>query len=166
MELTEPGGGPRVLVVGSKGRGQIAFAPKVSVFATMLTHGGEASTNERRRWEYGRDKLRRTMLGPLLRSSHLGWIEKYAAAVELLMRETSTLGIRRHAAERHVAERELVEVATPLGAVRVKRKCWQGQDMGAVPEYEDGERLARDHNLPLREVYRMALEGLSVQREE
>ena len=71
--------------------GRIAFAPEVSVHATMLTQGGEASTNQRRRWEYGRDKLRRTMLCPLLRSSHLGWIEKTAAVIELMMPATITL---------------------------------------------------------------------------
>ena len=72
--------------------GRIAFAPDVAVHATMLTQGGEASTNQRRRWEYGRDKLRRTKLGPLLRSSHLGWIEKTAAVIELTMPSMITLG--------------------------------------------------------------------------
>ena len=80
------------------------------------------------------------------------------AAVVLLMRETTTLGLRRRAVERHVAEREIVTVETPLGPVRVKRKRWQGQDLGAAPEYEDCARLARTHGLALWEVYRMALE--------
>jgi len=80
------------------------------------------------------------------------------AAVALLMRETSTLGLRRRAVERHVAEREIVAVETPLGTVRVKRKRWQGREMGAAPEYEDCARLAREHGLALREVYQMVLD--------
>jgi uncharacterized protein (TIGR00299 family) protein len=80
------------------------------------------------------------------------------AAVGLIMRETTTLGVRRRAVERHVCEREIVTVATPLGEVRVKRKRWAGEDLGAAPEYEDCARLARAHNLPLREVYRIVLE--------
>ena len=68
------------------------------------------------------------------------------------------LGLRRRVVERHIAEREIVTVETPLGPVRVKRKRWQGQDLGAAPEYEDCARLAREHGLPLREVYWMALE--------
>jgi uncharacterized protein (TIGR00299 family) protein len=80
------------------------------------------------------------------------------AAVGLIMRETTTLGVRRRAVERHVCEREIVTVATPLGEVRVKRKRWAGEDLGAAPEYEDCARLARAHNLPLREVYRLVLE--------
>jgi uncharacterized protein (TIGR00299 family) protein len=81
------------------------------------------------------------------------------AAVELIMRETTTLGLRRRAVERHVAERELVSVETPLGRVRLKRKRWNGQDLGAAPEYEDCARLAREHGLTLREVYQIALES-------
>jgi uncharacterized protein (DUF111 family) len=65
--------------------------------------------------------------------------------------------------ERHVAERELVSVETPLGAVRIKRKRWNGEDLGAAPEYEDCARLARERGVSLREVYRMALEQLKGQ---
>jgi len=92
--------------------------------------------------------------------------ELEATAVALLMRETSTLGLRRRAIERHVAEREIVAVATPLGPVRVKRKRWQGQEMGASPEYEDCARLAREHGLPLREVYALALSKFKVTSDE
>jgi uncharacterized protein (TIGR00299 family) protein len=87
------------------------------------------------------------------------------AAVALLMRETTTLGLRRRAVERYVAERGIVTVETVLGPIRVKRKRWHGQDLGAAPEYADCARLAREHGVALREVYRMALEQLRVQNE-
>jgi uncharacterized protein (TIGR00299 family) protein len=83
------------------------------------------------------------------------------AAVELLMRETTTLGVRRRPVERHVAEREIVAVETPLGSVRVKRKRWNGEDLGAAPEYEDCVRLAREHGVALPEVYQMVREQVS-----
>jgi pyridinium-3,5-bisthiocarboxylic acid mononucleotide nickel chelatase len=79
------------------------------------------------------------------------------AAVALIMRETTTLGVRRRAVERHTCEREIVGVQTSLGLVRVKRKRWRGEDLGAAPEYEDCARLARAHGVPLPEVYRLAL---------
>lgn len=82
------------------------------------------------------------------------------AAVALIMRETTTLGVRRRLAERHVCDRSIATVATPLGPIRMKHKRWQGDDMGAAPEYEDCARLAREHGLPLREVYRLALDAL------
>ena len=59
------------------------------------------------------------------------------------MRETTTLGVRRRAVERHVAEREVVRVETPHGPVRVKVKRWDGQVCGAAPEYEDCALYAR-----------------------
>jgi uncharacterized protein (DUF111 family) len=71
------------------------------------------------------------------------------------MRETTTLGVRRRDVERHVCEREVVTVTTPLGEVRVKRKRWAGEDVGAAPEYEDCARLARQLGVPLREVYQI-----------
>ncbi len=82
------------------------------------------------------------------------------AAVELLLRETTTLGVRRRPAERHICERAFETVETPLGAVAVKRKYWRGRDLGAAPEFEDCARLARQHALPLREVYRLVLAGM------
>ncbi|GAB4108501.1 MAG: nickel pincer cofactor biosynthesis protein LarC [Roseiflexaceae bacterium] len=82
------------------------------------------------------------------------------AAVELLLRETTTLGVRRRPAERHVCGRTFETVETPLGAVTVKRKFWQGRDLGAAPEFEECARLAHQHALPLREVYRLVLAGL------
>jgi uncharacterized protein (TIGR00299 family) protein len=82
-------------------------------------------------------------------------------AVALILRETTTLGVRRRAVERHVCDREVVAVDTPLGPVRIKRKRWRGEDLGAAPEYEDCARLARAHGVPLHEVYKMALEATS-----
>jgi uncharacterized protein (TIGR00299 family) protein len=81
------------------------------------------------------------------------------AAVALIMRETSTLGVRRRMVERHVCEREVVQVQTPLGTVRIKHKRWNGEDLGAAPEYEDCARLAREHGVALREVYQLAIEA-------
>jgi pyridinium-3,5-bisthiocarboxylic acid mononucleotide nickel chelatase len=80
------------------------------------------------------------------------------AAVALLMRETTTLGVRRRPVERHVADREVVTVDTPHGPVRVKVKRWDGA-AGAAPEYEDCARLAREHGIPLRDVYAMAVQA-------
>lgn len=81
-------------------------------------------------------------------------------AVDLIMRETTTLGVRRRAVERHVCDRTIVEVATPLGTVRVKRKQWRGELIGAAPEYDDCARIARECGAPLATVYQLAMERL------
>ena len=82
--------------------------------------------------------------------------EQERALVELLFRETTSLGVRRQLLERWVCERELRTVPTPWGDVRVKVKRWQGSVLGAAPEYEDCARLARAHAVPLQQVYAAA----------
>jgi uncharacterized protein (TIGR00299 family) protein len=66
----------------------------------------------------------------------------------LAIGETTTLGVRIYSAERRVQKRELVEVDTPHGRVRVKFS-----DNGAfAPEYEDCRRLAVEGGVPLKTI--------------
>jgi uncharacterized protein (TIGR00299 family) protein len=78
------------------------------------------------------------------------------AAVELILRETPTLGVRSRPVQRYVAEREVVAMETSLGTVRVKVKSLAGEVVAAAPEYEDCRRIALETGRPLQEVYRMA----------
>ncbi|MEA3406720.1 MAG: nickel insertion protein [Chloroflexota bacterium] len=74
----------------------------------------------------------------------------------LLLRETSTLGVRWQAMEREIAERRLERVDTPWGAVRCKVKLLAGHVVSAKPEFQDCADLARQHDLPLRHVMKVA----------
>ncbi len=74
---------------------------------------------------------------------------------QLVFAETSTLGLRIHAAERRVEERRIVEVETPWGKVRGKVS---GQQAFA-PEYEDCRTLAENNHVPLKQVLTAALEA-------
>ena len=78
------------------------------------------------------------------------------AAVELILRETPTLGIRTRAVERYVAQRENVGMETDLGLINVKVKSLAGEAVGAAPEYEDCRRIALETGRPLQEVYQQA----------
>ncbi len=71
--------------------GRIDFIKDATVFATMLSKGGTSLANQRRRWEFGRSTLRRHLLGPLLKSPHLGWRQKTLDAIELASPPTSHL---------------------------------------------------------------------------
>ena len=74
---------------------------------------------------------------------------------EIIMRETSTLGIRSRTVSRHMAHREIIEFDSSLGRAKAKIKRF-GQDIIAIsPEYDDCRRLALEHNLPLHEVTRI-----------
>jgi len=74
----------------------------------------------------------------------------------LLFAETTTLGIRSYSAERRVLERSWVEVETGFGPVRVKVARDGDQIRNFAPEYDDCQRLAREKNVPLKEVMQRA----------
>jgi pyridinium-3,5-bisthiocarboxylic acid mononucleotide nickel chelatase len=73
--------------------------------------------------------------------------EKREELVALVFRETPTLGVRFHTAERRVQAREWVEVNTSYGPVRIKA----GAD-GYAPEYEDARRIATMSGIPLKQI--------------
>ncbi len=83
----------------------------------------------------------------------LARLEQQDLLAGLLMRETSTLGVRITAAERRVEERKLVEVETEFGKVRVK----VAGNGNAAPEYEDARKLAQASGKALREVLAAAV---------
>ena len=79
--------------------------------------------------------------------------ELESQAVDLIMRESSTLGVRVRPVARYEAERAVVEIDTSLGRVQVKVKRIGGRDIGLSPEYESCRRIALEKGLPLRDVY-------------
>ena len=75
-----------------------------------------------------------------------------SALLDIIFRETPTLGVRVLPVVREVLHREESSVSTPWGDVRVKRSEWNGQTR-ATPEYEDCAAIAREHGVPIRRVY-------------
>lgn len=53
--------------------------------------------------------------------------DKQKALVELVLRESTTLGVRSHRVERTVLDRHQVSVQTPHGPVRMKVGTWKGR---------------------------------------
>ncbi len=77
------------------------------------------------------------------------------ALARLLLRETSTLGVRVRPVRRWEAEREVVEFESSLGPAAVKVKRLPDEPPGVAPEYEACKRLAEASGLPLADVYRI-----------
>ena len=69
---------------------------------------------------------------------------------EVMMKHTTTLGIRRQDMSRYVLDRKQETVTTEYGPVRVKHASGMGVDR-VKPEYEDIAALAREHNLALED---------------
>jgi len=89
--------------------------------------------------------------------SVLAAAEKETEVARLILRETTTLGVRVYPVQRHIAEREIRIVETVYGPVQVKVKLLDGERLGAKPEYDDCKRLADAAGVPVRMVYEAAL---------
>lgn len=75
---------------------------------------------------------------------------------DVLFAETTTIGIRYHAAQRRVLDRNSVAVSTPYGEVRVKVASEAGEVRNFAPEFDDCRRLAEEKKVPLKQVWHAA----------
>ena len=87
------------------------------------------------------------------------------AIAAVLLRETSTLGMRVTPVTRHEAQREQFAFDSSIGRADVKVKRLPGEPPRVAPEYEACRRIAEERGMPLSEVYRIvereALERIS-----
>lgn len=77
-------------------------------------------------------------------------LDKLAA---LIMRETTTSGIRYYTAERRKLDRIIKTVDTKYGRVRVKVNTGPVGIRTVSPEYEDCKRIARAAKVPLKRIF-------------
>jgi len=92
---------------------------------------------------------------PGIMLSILAPVQYESRLTEIILNETSTLGIRVRPVFRHIAQRETIEFESSLGQVRAKVKRFSGKILSISPEYEDCRRIARERNIPLQEVLRI-----------
>jgi pyridinium-3,5-bisthiocarboxylic acid mononucleotide nickel chelatase len=84
--------------------------------------------------------------------------ERAPALRELLLRETTTIGLHWRIEHKMALSREFAEVETEWGKVRIKIARWpSGEVANASAEYEDCRKLAREHNVPLKQVMQAAM---------
>jgi len=76
---------------------------------------------------------------------------------ELLLRETSTFGVRRSLCERRKLHREIIRISTPYGEVSVKVGKLDGRVLHASPEFDSCKKIAEKAKVPLKQVYEAAI---------
>jgi len=75
---------------------------------------------------------------------------------ELLLAESTAIGVRVTESDRILLPREVRRLETPFGRIAVKFVTDPRGDVRASPEYDDCKRAARKHGVPLHEVLRAA----------
>ena len=69
----------------------------------------------------------------------------------LIMKYTTTIGVRRQDMRSYVLDRSVEKVSTVYGDLRLKKASGMGVER-SKPEYEDVARLAREHDVSLETV--------------
>ncbi|HEV8394692.1 MAG TPA: nickel pincer cofactor biosynthesis protein LarC [Vicinamibacterales bacterium] len=80
-----------------------------------------------------------------------------AALTGLIFRETTTIGVRYRESEREVLDREIVEVSTAVGPIRVKIARQGGAVLNIAPEFDDCVRAAAAAGRPVKDVQALAV---------
>ena len=82
--------------------------------------------------------------------------DKEQVMADILLKETTTLGIRRYVISRYVMERDMLTVSTKYGEIRLK-KAWIDSFVKYSPEYEDCATCAKRNGVPIKDVFSAAL---------
>ena len=78
--------------------------------------------------------------------------ENVSRLIDVVFRETTTIGVRTYEVRRKTLDREMAPVTTKFGEVRVKLSRMNGSVLNATPEYEDCQKIAAERGVPLKEV--------------
>jgi uncharacterized protein (TIGR00299 family) protein len=79
------------------------------------------------------------------------------ALEHLILRETSTLGVRIRQDRRSCLDRSHTIVHTAYGDIRIKTGSLGGEELNAAPEFEDCRAAAVQHKIPLKLVQQAAI---------
>ena len=83
--------------------------------------------------------------------------EQEELIVDTILKQTSTLGVRRSISGRYCMKRETVIIKTEFGDMRIKFAT-KGEIIKWAPEYEDCKTVANKTGMPLHTVYAMVNE--------
>ncbi len=99
---------------------------------------------------------------PAVKFCALALPEDKERVAELMLRHTTTLGVRIKDVERLMLARDIRSVATRFGEVRFKRGLYGGATVKEMPEYDDKRKIAADTGLPMAQVRAAAAEDAQI----
>jgi len=77
---------------------------------------------------------------------------------KIVFEESTTFGLRYYSVDRAILDRRNITVDTVYGTVNVKIGSLNGEVLQIAPEYEDCKILARQMQVPLKQIYNEALQ--------
>ena len=83
----------------------------------------------------------------------MGLPDQRDVLMEILFRESATLGVRFQYTQRRIRQRSIVEVDSPWGKLKVKKVAGRDGEIFFIPEYEACREIAIKNDLPLREIF-------------
>jgi hypothetical protein len=119
------------------------------IFARLFAHGALDVTLTPLFMKKNRPANKLTVLSPPTQVPTLS---------RMMLRETSTFGVRIYEAWRLKLDRFWREVETQYGVIPVKCGVLDGRIVQATPEYDACQRLAHEHQIPVRLVYTNAMQ--------
>lgn len=84
----------------------------------------------------------------------------------IIFKETTTLGVRYWPLTCHRLARKSVEVETEWGKVEVKTGYYQGEQVQYAPEFGQCQSIAKQYDIPLKQVYQAVRRSYEKQIEQ
>lgn len=74
--------------------------------------------------------------------------------LDVIFKETTSIGVRKYKVDKIMLNREIVQIDTKYGKVRVKNSYYNGELVKYKAEYEDCKRIASQNNAAILDVYK------------
>lgn len=85
--------------------------------------------------------------------SVLTCVEKEAAIIDLILQETTSIGLRRQVVQKIALKREIVLLETHYGTIHIKCTYQEAKMLRYKAEYEDCKAAALAHHVPIMKIY-------------
>lgn len=90
--------------------------------------------------------------------------DKKEDLMRIILKETTSIGLRFYEAGRRTLDRQIREVNTKFGKIKVKVSSLGDDIIKYTPEYEDCRKIAKKFNVPLLDVIKSAVKNNKLSR--
>jgi hypothetical protein len=90
---------------------------------------------------------------PAIQIQVIGRSQQMDGLMDIIFRESTTLGIRFRYSQRKVLPRSQISIDSPWGKMEVKKVIRPDGSSFLLPEYEACRKIAKENNLPLKDIY-------------